>query len=83
MHANMIYINGEWISAAALPWSQNRWCRVDLTFAATALQNGGSTATVGDGTSYTDRYVYSAGRAGTRWEQDAGKGEDANGRSED
>lgn len=54
---NMIYINGEWISAH-ITVEQNRWCRVDLTFAATALQNGGSTATVGDGTSYTDRYVY-------------------------
>ena len=54
---NMIYINGEWISAH-ITVEQNRWCRVDLTFAATALQNGDSTATVGDGTSYTDRYVY-------------------------
>ncbi len=31
----------------------NQWSRVDLTFAA-----GGGTAFTGDGTSYTDRYVY-------------------------
>lgn len=50
---NMIYIDGSWVSVQ-LTVDPNTWTRVDLTFAA----SDGGTDTVGDGTSYTDRYVY-------------------------
>ncbi len=49
---NMIYIDGEWISVE-IRVDPNTWTRIDLTFAA-----AGAGATVGDGTDYTDRYVY-------------------------
>ncbi len=49
---NMVYIDGSWI-AASFSVQENTWTRVDLTFTA-----GGSTNFVGDGSSYTDRYVY-------------------------
>lgn len=49
---NMVYINGEWVSVE-ISIKPNDWTRVDLTFAAS-----GAASTVGDGTSYTDRYTY-------------------------
>lgn len=49
---NMVYINGSWITVN-FSVQENAWTRVDLTFAA-----GGSANFVGDGSSYTDRYVY-------------------------
>lgn len=49
---NMVYIDGEWISVQ-IRVDANTWTRVDLTFAA-----AGASPTVGDGTDYTDRYVY-------------------------
>ncbi len=49
---NMVYINGSWTSVE-FSISPDTWTRVDLTFAA-----AGSGDTVGDGTDYTDRYVY-------------------------
>ncbi len=48
----MVYIDGTWKSAQ-FSVEANTWSRVDLTFAA-----GGSTENVGNGKSYTDRYVY-------------------------
>lgn len=54
---NMIYIDGEWVSAH-ITVTPDEWCRVDLTFAAAAEQSGGNMANVGDGTHYTDRYIY-------------------------
>lgn len=48
----MVYIDGSWKSAH-FSVDKNTWSRVDLTFAASS-----NTATVGDGKSYTDRYVY-------------------------
>lgn len=49
---NMVYIDGEWVSAE-ISIKPNEWTRVDLTFAAS-----GAAGTIGDGTSYTDRYTY-------------------------
>jgi hypothetical protein len=49
---NMVYIDGEWVSSKIIIPSHT-WSRIDLTFAA-----GGASSTVGDGTSYTDRYIY-------------------------
>lgn len=49
---NMVYIDGEWVSAE-ISIKPNDWTRVDLTFAAS-----GAAGTIGDGTSYTDRYTY-------------------------
>ena len=49
---NMVYANGGWTSVE-FSVSPDSWSRVDLTFAA-----AGAGETVGDGTSYTDRYVY-------------------------
>ena len=49
---NMVYIDGEWVSVE-ISIKPNDWTRVDLTFAAS-----GAASTVGDGTSYTDRYTY-------------------------
>ncbi len=47
-----VYIDGTWVSAQ-FSVSQNTWSRVDLTFAASS---GGTN--VGDGKTYTDRFVY-------------------------
>lgn len=49
---NMVYIDGEWVSVE-ISIKPNSWTRVDLTFAASGASN-----TIGDGTSYTDRYTY-------------------------
>lgn len=49
---NMVYINGRWISVQ-FSIEPDTWTRMDLTFAA-----AGAGSTVGDGTDYTDRYVY-------------------------
>ncbi|NBI32210.1 transglutaminase domain-containing protein [Enterorhabdus sp. P55] len=49
---NMIYIDGRWVSAQ-ITVNPDTWTRVDLTFAA-----AGAGGTIGDGTTYTDRYVY-------------------------
>lgn len=49
---NMVCVDGSWTSVE-LSVSADEWSRVDLTFAA-----AGAGETVGDGSSYTDRYVY-------------------------
>ena len=49
---NLVYLNGGWVSVE-FSIDPDTWTRVDLTFAA-----AGSGGTVGDGTSYTDRYIY-------------------------
>lgn len=49
---NMVYINGTWVSVE-FSINPDEWTRMDLTFAA-----AGSGGTTGDGTGYTDRYVY-------------------------
>lgn len=49
---NMVYINGTWVSVE-FSINPDEWTRMDLTFAA-----AGSSSTTGDGTGYTDRYVY-------------------------
>ncbi len=49
---NMVYINGTWVSVE-FSINPDEWTRMDLTFAA-----AGSGSTTGDGTGYTDRYVY-------------------------
>ena len=49
----MVYINGTWKSVQ-FDVKSKKWTRVDLTFAA----GSGSTGTVGDGNTYTDRYMY-------------------------
>lgn len=49
----MVYIDGSWESAQFSVNPQS-WSRVDLTFAADPSDNG----LVGDGLSYTERYVY-------------------------
>ena len=48
----MVYADGEW-KTGEFAVSKDAWSRVDLTFAAS-----GSSEFTGDGTSYTDRYVY-------------------------
>ena len=48
----MVYIDGTW-TGAQFSVSRNTWSRVDLTFA-----SSGESANVGDGKSYTDRFVY-------------------------
>lgn len=48
----MVYVDGSW-QTGEFSVSPDTWSRVDLTFAAS-----GSTEFTGDGTSYTDRYVY-------------------------
>ena len=48
----LVYIDGTWQSAE-FSVSPDTWSRVDLTFAAS-----GASEFVGDGTSYTERYVY-------------------------
>ena len=49
---NMVYINGSW-QTVEISVDPDTWTRVDLTFAA-----AGAVSTVGDGSDYTDRYVY-------------------------
>lgn len=51
---NMIYIDGQWVSAQ-ITVDSDKWTRIDLTFAAADGNNSGY---IGDGTTYTDRYVY-------------------------
>ena len=48
----MVYADGSW-QTAQFSVVADEWSRVDLTFAA-----AGSTAFTGDGTNYTERYVY-------------------------
>ena len=48
----MVYVDGTW-KTGEFSVNPDTWSRVDLTFAAS-----GSTEFTGDGTSYTDRYVY-------------------------
>ena len=49
----MVYIDGTW-STGEFQIEDNEWSRVDLTFAASSNNEG----LVGDGKTYTDRYVY-------------------------
>ena len=51
---NMIYIDGQWVSAE-ISVESDEWTRIDLTFAAA---DGGNSNYIGSGTTYTDRYVY-------------------------
>ena len=51
---NMIFIDGKWMSVD-FEVDPNTWTRTDLTFAAADPE---SVSTSGDGTEYTDRYVY-------------------------
>ena len=48
----MVYVDGTW-QTGEFSVNPDTWSRVDLTFAAS-----GSTEFTGDGTNYTDRYVY-------------------------
>ena len=48
----MVYVDGTW-KTGEFSVNPDTWSRVDLTFAAS-----GSTEFTGDGTSYTERYVY-------------------------
>ena len=48
----MVYVDGSW-KTGEFSVNPDTWSRVDLTFAAS-----GSTEFTGDGTSYTERYVY-------------------------
>ena len=50
---NMIYIDGTWVSAQ-ITVNANQWTRIDTTFAA----GGAGADYIGDGSTYTDRYVY-------------------------
>lgn len=50
---NMIYIDGKWVGAH-ITVDPDQWTRIDVTFAA----GGADTSQVGDGSAYTDRYVY-------------------------
>lgn len=49
---NMVWIDGSW-KTVSFTVNPRDWTRVDLTFAA-----NGAGAMVGDGSNYTDRYVY-------------------------
>jgi hypothetical protein len=49
----MVYIDGSW-SSAQFSVNPQSWSRVDLTFAA----DSSITGLVGDGKTYTERYVY-------------------------
>ena len=49
----LVYIDGSW-SSAKFSVDPQTWSRVDLTFAA----DSGSVGLVGDGKTYTERYVY-------------------------
>lgn len=51
---NMVYIDGQWVSAE-ITVDSDEWCRIDLTFAAA---DGSNQSYTGSGTSYTDRYIY-------------------------
>lgn len=48
----MVYVDGKW-ETAQFSVQPNKWSRCDVTFA-----SAGSGSTIGDGTSYTDRYIY-------------------------
>lgn len=50
---NMIYIDGSWV-AAQISVEANQWTRIDVTFAA----GGADSQLIGDGTNYTERYIY-------------------------
>ncbi len=50
---NMIYIDGKWESVE-ITVDPDTWTRIDTTFAAT----GADSEFIGDGSNYTDRYVY-------------------------
>lgn len=50
----MVYVDGSWHSAR-FSIDEKTWTRMDLTFAAAGSDNA---AFVGDGSNYTDRYVY-------------------------
>lgn len=50
---NMVYIDGTW-KTASLTIDANTWSLIDTTFGAADASN----SYVGDGTSYTERYVY-------------------------
>ena len=49
----MVYVDGSW-QTASFTVEQNAWSRVDLTFAAAS----DAAQYVGDGKTYTDRYIY-------------------------
>lgn len=49
----MVYIDGSW-KTVQFSVNPKKWTRMDLTFAA----GSGSKKTVGDGNTYTDRYMY-------------------------
>lgn len=49
---NMVWIDGSW-KTVSITVNPRDWTRIDLTFAA-----NGAGDTVGDGSNYTDRYVY-------------------------
>lgn len=49
---NMVYLDGSWRSVE-ITVEANEWTRIDTTFAA-----AGAASTVGDGSDYTDRYVF-------------------------
>ena len=48
----MVYADGTW-QTAHFSIKPNRWSRCDVTFA-----SAGSGSTIGDGTTYTDRFIY-------------------------
>ena len=48
----MVYVDGTW-QTAQFSVTPNKWSRCDVTFA-----SAGSGSTIGDGTKYTDRFVY-------------------------
>ncbi len=50
---NMIYIDGKWESVE-ITVNPDTWTRIDTTFAA----SGADSEFIGDGSNYTDRYVY-------------------------
>ncbi len=50
---NMIYIDGSWVSAH-ISVEADKWTRIDVTFAA----GGADAQYIGDGATYTERYVY-------------------------
>lgn len=50
---NMIYIDGTWVSAQ-ITVDADTWTRIDVTFAA----GGADAQYIGDGSTYTERYVY-------------------------
>ena len=48
----MVYVDGTW-QTAQFSVKPNTWSRCDVTFA-----SAGAGSTIGDGTTYTDRYIY-------------------------